>query len=41
MEPIRVVGYSETAGAYGVVKGSPKQKFFASPMITLVLGGMW
>lgn len=45
MEPVRVVGYREgtdtVPAAYGVVKGSPKQKFFASPMITLVLGGMW
>lgn len=41
MEPVRVVGYSADLAAYGVVKGSPKQKFFATPIITLVLGGMW
>ncbi len=41
LEAVRVVDYYPQVQAYGVVKGSPKQKFFATPVITLVLGGMW
>jgi hypothetical protein len=41
MEPVQVLGYSDQLAAYAVIKGSPKQKYFGSPMITLVLGGMW
>jgi hypothetical protein len=41
MEPVQVLGYSESLEAYAVIEGSPKQKFFGTPVITLVLGGMW
>lgn len=42
MEPVQVLGYVEPpVNTYVVTKGSPKQKYFGSPMITLVLGGMW
>jgi hypothetical protein len=42
MEPVQVLAYVEPpVNAYAVIKGSPKQKYFGSPMITLVLGGMW
>lgn len=41
MEPVQVLGYSEQLASYVVIEGSPKQTYFGSPMITLVLGGMW
>lgn len=41
LEPIRLRAYDENLGAFVVSDGSPKQRFFLSPMITLVLGGMW
>ncbi|HAC16703.1 MAG TPA: hypothetical protein DCE78_12285 [Bacteroidetes bacterium] len=45
MDPLRVLGYfpgNETyADTYVVADGTPKQKFFGSPYITLVFGRMW
>jgi hypothetical protein len=41
MEPVQVLGYAERERAYVVIEGSPKQSFFGTPVITLVLGGMW
>lgn len=41
LEPVNVLGYNPNLGAFAVVKGAGKQRYFASPVITLVLGGMW
>lgn len=41
LEPIRLQAYDENLGAFVVTDGSPKQRLFLSPVITLVLGGMW
>ena len=45
MDPLRVLGYfpgNEThADTYVIDQGTPKQKFFGSPYITLVFGRMW
>lgn len=41
LEPVSLVGVDQIAQAYVIADGSPKQRFFLSPVITLVLGGMW
>jgi hypothetical protein len=41
LEPIRLRAYDEIREAFVVTDGSPKQRVFVSPVITLVLGGMW
>lgn len=41
LEEVNVLGYNSNVGAFAVVKGAGKQRYFASPIITLVLGGMW
>ena len=41
LEPIRLQAYDQNREAFVITDGSPKQRVFVSPVITLVLGGMW